>query len=175
MGIVGVGVDPGTAGAIAIIERSEGRSRILAMHSLVSVTEGKKTWLHGRSLIRVLQEWNIFWAPVLVTVEDVASMPNQGIASALKFGVSIGGIMMAVEIGFPEARISLIKPTDWKKIFGVTDSKATDSQRKDIARRKATDIFGATAGATYWPLVKDADKAEAALIAEAGLIKLGSV
>jgi len=106
--------------------------------------------------------------PVLLTVlENVHSMPKQGVASSFKFGSSKGHLeMLAAVIGAPTEFPS---PTAWKKAMVLT-------RDKDRARSMAVELW--PAHADLFARKKDDGRAEAALMAEWGrrlLIERGKI
>lgn len=87
-------------------------------------------------------------------VEDVHSMPKQGVASSFKFGFVAGAIQQAVvDAGF---ELTLVPPQVWKRRFGLTSDK-------DAARARASAVFPGSAH--LWSRKKDDGRAEAALLA----------
>ena len=88
-----------------------------------------------------------------ICMEQVHSMPNQGVSSTFSFGRAVGVISAVCELTrYP---VHLVTPQKWKKHFHLTADK---SESLDMARY-------------LWPeaklkLKKDINKAEALLIAE---------
>jgi len=88
-----------------------------------------------------------------ICMEQVHSMPNQGVSSTFAFGRAVGVISAVCELSrWP---VHLITPQRWKKHFHLSADK---NESLDMARY-------------YWPeaklkLKKDGNKAEALLIAE---------
>ena len=90
-------------------------------------------------------------------VEDVHSMPGQGVASTFKFGRSVGVVEGALSaLGIP---IRWVSPAKWKKAMGLPADKGA-------ARRRAIELW--PDHAHLFARVKDDGRAEAALIAEYG-------
>lgn len=90
---------------------------------------------------------------VMFCIEDVHSMPKQGVSSTFKFGMAVGAIQAIVEL--TRAPWVIVRPQRWKKDMGVTAQKSTSL---DLARH-------------IWPIaplkrVKDHGVAEALLLAE---------
>lgn len=90
---------------------------------------------------------------VMFCIEDVHSMPKQGVSSTFKFGMAVGAIQAIVEL--TRAPWVIVRPQRWKKDMGVTAQKSTSL---DLARE-------------VWPSaplkrVKDHGVAEALLLAE---------
>jgi crossover junction endodeoxyribonuclease RuvC len=88
-----------------------------------------------------------------ICMENVHSMPGQGVASTFQFGRAVGVISAVCELTrYP---VHLVTPQKWKKHFHLTADK---DESLDMARY-------------LWPeaklkLKKDINKAEALLIAE---------
>lgn len=88
-----------------------------------------------------------------ICLEQVHSMPNQGVSSTFAFGRAVGVISAVCELTrYP---VHLVTPQKWKKHFHLTADKG---ESLDMARY-------------LWPeaklrLKKDINKAEALLIAE---------
>lgn len=109
-----IGIDPGAKGGIAVIN-----------------TEWKETIsLHKYSddtLIGILEtleiENHILSMDTCVYVEQVHSMPKQGVASTFKFGVNYGKILGILRVY--EIDVHLVTPSKWKKAMGVTSDKQT--------------------------------------------------
>lgn len=96
---------------------------------------------------------------VLVILENVHSMPKQGVASSFCFGQGLGmwqGIIAA--LGLP---LEMPSPQRWKK-----EILADQGKDKDASRFKAIQLFPALAAELS--RVKDDGRAEAILMAEYG-------
>jgi crossover junction endodeoxyribonuclease RuvC len=90
-----------------------------------------------------------------ICMEQVHSMPNQGVSSTFAFGRAVGVISAVCELtNYP---FHLVTPQRWKKHFGLTADKneALDKARELFPKAKST-----------LKLKKDIHKAEALLIAE---------
>ena len=87
-------------------------------------------------------------------VENVHSMPGQGVASTFKFGVSKGIILGA--LGAFNIQAVLVAPAVWKGQMNLTSDKKLSLDR---AKKLFPDM------ARHFSRVKDADRAEAALMA----------
>lgn len=90
-------------------------------------------------------------------IEQVHSMPKQGVSTTFKFGKSFGiAIGVVGGLGIPMHRM---RPQAWKKEVGLS------GRGKDASRFRATELWPSWADA--WKLKKQDGKAEAGLIAEA--------
>jgi crossover junction endodeoxyribonuclease RuvC len=141
-----VGIDPGAKGAIALIEGDS-----LIVRDMPTVTNKKgNPRVDPAAFGAILREFN----PSHVWVEDVHSMPKQGVASTFAFGVAVGfaqGIPLA--LGFP---MTVIGPAQWKSAMRC-------SADKNATRARASQLL--PKHAHQWPLAKHDGRAEAALIA----------
>lgn len=149
-----VGIDPGFTGAIALLDPG---SWTLEIHDMpvLSTTKGK-TLLNYTELCNLLAPNDAERS--IAILEKVSAMPGQGVSSMFRFGQCLGALQMAIaghgyEVFEPTASI-------WKKHFGL-------SKDKDASRGLAIQRFPGSSGA--FTRKKDADRAEAALMALYGL------
>jgi crossover junction endodeoxyribonuclease RuvC len=141
-----IGVDPGKSGAIAVLD---GHGELVALYDMPVVSNQ----VCGGFICNILVD-EIDDGPMVAVVEQVHSMPKQGVASSFDFGKSYGivlGVLAATGI-----RVMHVPPTRWKKGMRL-------SADKEQARRRAIE---------RWPREierfkrkMDADRAEAALLA----------
>lgn len=153
-----IGIDPGVHGAVAILDEHGG---LLEIHDIPVLADGAK----GRNAIN---------APLLASLiyethaerafcELVGPRPTDGSVGAFGFGRSRGvieGVLAAA--GVP---VVMIAPPSWKRAAGVAPGK----EAKDSARSIA--IAKWPAQASLFARKCDIDRAEAALIGWAGLVK----
>lgn len=148
-----IGIDPGLHGAIAAYRPSIGELAVADIPTHEITVNGKRRTQidkHGLRALLILQAKEGGRA----FVEDVHSMPKQGVASSFKFGFVAGAIQQAVvDAGF---ELTLVPPQVWKRRFGLTSDK-------DAARARASAVFPGSAH--LWPRKKDDGRAEAALLA----------
>jgi len=141
-----VGVDPGLTGGLAFIAND-------TLHDVVSMPV-----VSGEIQPRIVREILDLWAPDLVVIEEVHSMPKQGVASTFKFGKGFGILLGVIGgIGHPMERV---RPQEWKKEFTLV------GKDKDASRHKATELWPSMA--VKWPRKADNGLTDAALIAEWG-------
>lgn len=146
-----IGIDPGLHGAIACYEpdRELLHTTDIPTHEL-TVNGKQRLQIDKHQLARIL----CIDRPARAFVEDVHSMPEQGVASSFSFGFVAGCIQQAVvDAGF---ELVLVQPQVWKRRFNVKADK-------DAARARASELL--PAHAHLWPLKKHHNRAEAALIA----------
>jgi Holliday junction resolvasome RuvABC endonuclease subunit len=141
-----VGIDPGNNGGIALLH---GDRLIYADHLPIV---GKTLSGH------LLNNWFADIepdTPAMVVVEQVHAMPRQGVTSTFNFGKAVGIIEGVIAArGLP---VTYVTPQKWKKAMGVTADKNSSRQLAINLWPTEADLFRR---------VKDADRAEAALIAE---------
>lgn len=141
-----MGIDPGVSGAISFYFPEA--PDLIAVEDVPTVD--------GFIDITTLAQRIVQMKPDVAFVEQVGSMPGQGVASTFKFGASYGaalGVVAALKIP-----LHLVRPQKWKKHFGLSSDKEAS---RALALR-------------YWPSSeafarkKDEGRAEAALIARYG-------
>lgn len=142
-----IGIDPGKSGAIAAIYRGA----LIAVEDM-PLEEGE---IDIPALVRMSTIDNDF----AVWIEDVHSMPGQGVRSTFSFGRSKGIVEGAFST--EDTRPNLVSPQTWKRHFGLL------KQDKKASRELAMKLFPKDAG--LFKRAKDDGRAEAALIALYGL------
>ena len=149
-----IGIDPGLSGAIA---RYEPKTNDLIIHD-VPTHELKRNGkakrevdLHG--LARIMDDLTKDTGGSIL-IEQVGSMPGQGVSSVFAFG-KVYGILLGVSAA-TFVPLDTVTPAVWKKAMGVTASK-------DGSRAKASSLL--PQWSHYWSRAKDDGRAEAALIA----------
>ena len=105
-----VGIDPGLAGGIGIIG-SEVNAYAYSSQKLIEI-------------LKKLKEEN---ESVEVFVEEVHSMPQQGVKSMFTFGKGFGTILGILEA--LDFKYELIKPQTWKAQMHVTSDKKTSIEK----------------------------------------------
>ena len=149
-----LGIDIGAQGAVAILDQS---GALVAIHDMPVLNDGPA----GRRAVN---------APLLAAiifkshadqafVESVNARPGEGPTGAFAFGRARGiveGVLGAA--GLP---VSFITPASWKRAVGLTLA-SKDASRAEAIRRWPN-------RALLFARVKDDGRAEAALIAVAGL------
>lgn len=129
-----IGIDPGLGGAIALYDGSSVRT--WDMPTLAAGAKGKRIVDRGAlfDLLAMLADA----APALCAVEQISGVRRQSAHAACEFGKSAGYAEMAI-VG-NRLPLLMVSPKTWKdhfRISGVADDKA----RKDVARRKASELF----------------------------------
>jgi crossover junction endodeoxyribonuclease RuvC len=143
--VIVIGCDPGQTGAFALVDDTGALVDIYDMPVVANEVSPQ--------LIAELGFGFDIDAGCAV-IEDVHSMPKQGVASSFKFGRSKG----VVEGYFAGAGISLryVSPAKWKRDLHLTRDKG-------VSRQRALELWPEKAG--LFKRVKDDGRAEAALIA----------
>jgi len=138
-----MGIDPGASGAIAFYFPEFPTKVSVVDFSLV---DGE---INCSALADLIKGHD----PQLVVIEQVHSMPKQGVASTFKFGVAYGmarGVVASLMV--PQVYVT---PGKWKKFYGLTAEKEK-SRELAIQTWPASDAFRRK---------KDHGRAEAALLA----------
>jgi len=150
-------IDPGLSGALAAYD-----GKILLVADLPTITHKKKTRLDlGR--LRSLVYWKAFEFDAHdLLVEQVGTMPRQGLASAFNFGFTNGAIHMAAYAN--AMTLHIVTPTQWKFGVGLNAVPGQDLKaRKNASRAKAIELFPQYA--ELFTRAKDDGRAESALMA----------
>ena len=150
-----IGIDPGISGSICFFEDG----KILEVIEMPTMTEGKK----NKKQVNGVQIYNEFSKRInntenqdtRVIIEQVSTMPGQGVTSMFNFGQSFGiikGVCAAMQLP-----MFFVRPAKWKKYFSLINSQ------KDASRTRAIEIFPYFS--TQLSKKKDSNKADAILIA----------
>ena len=145
-----VGIDPGISGALVTLYDGAPFSWTL----MPSVQIGSASRVIGEEVA----DWLIDNEVTFAYIENVHSMPKQGVVSTFNFGHATGvvtGVVAALKIPY-----KLVHPTSWKKRADLI------GKDKDAGRQKAMEMWG------HWSALKVKWKgqafADAALIAKYG-------
>jgi len=148
-----LGVDPGLSGACALVG-PEGGVQVFDMPTTSRRVNNK---LKRQIDPYPLAAWIELHRPLirLAVIEQVGTMPGQGVTSAFNFGFTTGvihGIIASCGI-----EIRTVAPQVWKRKFNLL-GQDKDASRGEASRRLSqfTDL---------WPLKKHDGRAEAALLA----------
>lgn len=115
-----IGIDPGASGGIAV----------LGDHGhLVDLERMPGT---ARNLANILKRHDV--ATTQIAVENVHSMPGQGVASSFAFGKSLGRIEGVIEaLSFP---YFLVTPGEWQRRM-----ECLTAGDKNISKTRAQQLF----------------------------------
>lgn len=148
-----LGVDPGARGALAVVENDEIEVHDMPM-LLVRRGRTDKAEVDGYALGALLRGLMVDAA----YVELVGGIQGQSASAAFNFGRAAGAVEYALKaLQIPVERVP---PLAWKRELKVAGAG------KDAARLRASSLF--PFAAHNFKRAKDADRAEAALIAEFG-------
>ena len=147
------GIDPGIAGAIAILDEK----KIVDAIDLPTMADGKKNkrQLNSAHLSQYISSNITNINKTVVVVEQVNAMPGQGVTSMFNFGQTFGAIKgVCAALGLP---IFFVRPSKWKKHFELINSS------KDSSRTKAIEMYPSLSNDLSKK--KDVNKSDAILIA----------
>jgi hypothetical protein len=154
-----VGIDIGTLGALALVTSDGVLVDVADMPILHDGPAGRPT-VNAPLLSEIIGGWGAGAA----YVEYVGARPGEGAVGAFAFGRSKGAVegVMAAR-GLP---IQFLTPPCWKRLVEIPPGKdgAKDAARSEAIRRWPDK-------ASLFARVKDDGRAEAALIAVAGLLR----
>jgi len=152
-----IGVDIGATGALALLDEG---GELLAVEDMPTLNDGPA----GRRAVNapLLAEIVTRWRADRAFVEYVGARPGEGAVGAFAFGRS-RGVVEGV-LGACSVPAALIAPAAWKRLVGIPAGRdgAKDAARSEAIRRWP-------AQAALFARVKDDGRAEAALIAIAGM------
>lgn len=152
-----IGLDPGVMGAIAVIEDGHLVS-VVDMPTLGDGPKGRRRV--NASLVAAAIPAGVHQA----YVEEVGVRPGEGAVGAFSFGRGCGvleGVLAALGVPY-----SFIAPAAWKRLIGISAGAAKDASRSLAIRTWPFE-------AKQFARVKDDGRAEAALIALAGIKRSG--
>ena len=121
-----IGIDPGQSGGIAWHE--DGEMRVEKMPETIS-----DLW---RLIDSIVDGWGMIYrlGQTKAYIEQVHSMPGQGVASSFKFGRGYGNLEMALTAAnIPFERVT---PQKWQKAMGCMTKGD-----KNVSKRKAQELF----------------------------------
>jgi crossover junction endodeoxyribonuclease RuvC len=153
-----MGVDPGATGGLAVVTTGKDGllSLVAAMPMPMRDVKSKQTVL-SVDVLRFIDANNVS----SVILENVHSMPRQGVASSFQFGRVFGAVESLIWTAMEPI---YVEPGVWKKYMGLSKEKAK-------AIDLATNIFGEKVAKEYWPLKKHDGVAEAALMAASHILR----
>jgi crossover junction endodeoxyribonuclease RuvC len=154
-----IGVDVGVHGALALVSRD---GELLALTDMPVLHDGPA----GRAAVNAVLLSDVIarWFARSAFVEFVGARPGEGAVGAFAFGRARGvieGVCATLDVS-----VSFLTPPSWKRLVGIAPGKA---KAKDAARAEA--IRRWPDKAALFARVKDDGRAEAALIAVAGLAR----
>jgi len=153
-----IGIDPGCSGAIVAL--NDATDTVVWWDLMPTLKVGKSTRVNGAALASTLAglRTDTTFGAAHVLIEQVHSMPKQGVSSVFTFGHAAGvaeGVVAGAGIPY-----TLVTPQAWKGRAGLI------GQDKDAARSRAIQLW------PHWRTldakVKGQAVADAALIAKFG-------
>jgi crossover junction endodeoxyribonuclease RuvC len=156
-----VGIDPGIAGALALVSRAGDLIEVADMPILRDGSAGRAS-VNAPLRADLLAQWHA----QEIICEFVAARPKEDPTGAFSFGRSRGVIEGAcAALGLP---IRFVTPPSWKRLIGIPPGKdgAKDRARSEAIRRWPDK-------AALFARVRDDGRADASLIAIAGLKREG--
>lgn len=156
--MITVGIDIGVTGAIAVLSPA---GKIIEIHDMPVLKDGPahRRMVNAPLLADILANSHA----ERVLIEWVGVRPGEGAVGAFAFGRS-RGVCEGVCAGLA-LPVQFITSPQWKRLHGIPPGK---EGAKDAARSKA--IARWPANADLFKLVKHDGRAEAALIAAAGMM-----
>ena len=154
-----IGIDIGVVGALSLISPSGDLIEVADMPVLNDGPAGRKA-VNAPLLASIIYRWQAQQA----FVEFVGARPREGAVGAFAFGRSRGVIEGALAAAGVPA--TFLTPSVWKRTIGIPPGK---DGAKDAARAEA--IRRWPAHAELFARVKDDGRAEACLIAVAGIMR----
>ena len=147
------GIDPGVSGAISVLENK----KVLEVFEMPTMIDGKKNkkQVNGSQVTNIFKERLNNDKDIIVVVEHVNAMPDQGVTSMFNFGQSFGAIKgICAALNLP---IYFVRPAKWKKYFNLIKTN------KDASRTKVIQVYPEISA--QLSRKKDSNKADAILIA----------
>ncbi|MEM8794096.1 MAG: hypothetical protein AAGE61_00910 [Pseudomonadota bacterium] len=141
-------IDPGLNNGLAVLDQD---GSLLMATELQPIDTGANRRLNLSGLSLLCAQYDVDHA----VIEDVASMPGQGLASTFRFGCAAGAVEGALQA--LHVPIEFVRPATWKKALGAKAKDAEDIRALAIQRWPSM--------AEFFSRKKDHNRAEAALIA----------
>lgn len=149
-----VGIDPGLSGAIARYDSVANTLEVHDMPTFMLERNGKKKRdVDLPSAARIIDNATKE-AGTRICIEQVSSMPGQGVSSVFAFGKAYGIVLGICAATF--CPLETVTPAVWKRGLSVPSMK-------DGARARASALL--PMHAHLWTRVKDDGRAEASLLA----------
>ena len=123
-----IGIDPGSSGALAVMQ-SDGA--YIAHLTMPTIKVGTKSRVNGAAIAAFLRE--NMQPGCHAFLEQVGAMPGQGVSSMVTCGHAAGVVEGLLQgLGIP---YTLVTPQAWKKRAGLI------GQDKDAARSRAIQLY----------------------------------
>jgi crossover junction endodeoxyribonuclease RuvC len=143
-------IDPGLSGALAFLDPA---GRLLHVADLPTFGAGASAMIDAPNLAAIVREYR----PARAIVEQVSSMPKEGVSSAHRFGRAVGSI--AGVLGALGVPVEWVTPSKWtrgsaptrktpasgRSRRGRTGPSTSGGNRTTIARRQHCSDYGVPA------------------------------
>ena len=124
-----VGIDPGASGSIA-----EFRFFVDTVFVAIPMPKTESDIFHALRFARTIPSESF------AVIEAVHSFPGQGVASSFKFGMSYGGLRMALVAA--KIPFEAVTPQRWQKAMGIVSKKSeTKTQHKNRLKARCQELF----------------------------------
>lgn len=120
------GIDPGVAGAVALIDTDEARAEVLDLPA-------GPLGIDPVALSKILDAWGVR----SVTMEDNRAWGSNGSLANFSMGRCVG--LIAATVLVTGRALHRVKPQQWQQSVGVSNLKA--AERKDGHRMRAMELF----------------------------------
>jgi crossover junction endodeoxyribonuclease RuvC len=150
-----IGIDPGTSGAIAALDRGEvALLADLPVHTVSAKGRGDRAELDVHTLHALIARLG----PIEhAFVEKVGARPGQGVTSMFRFGQACGAIYATLAV--MRIPITLVQPKVWQRHHGIGPTP-------DAARQRAVQLY--PQAAAQLARKRDGNRGDALLIAAYG-------
>lgn len=125
-----LGVDPGIEGALAVYctDPDDANHKTIEVLDVPTAGEDAKRRVNAPAI----RDWIRRVLPDVAYIENVGSMPDQGVASSFRFGRATGALEAIVACC--DVPIERVAPVTWKKFYGL---KGPDKEpSRELAIRK---------------------------------------
>lgn len=158
-----IGVDPGLEGGISMLGLGEELMHCAAMPVRPSERLNRQV-IVPVTLASMLNRWcdGIAREFIDVFIENVHSMPGQGVASSFTFGRGFGRVESVFMLG--GFKLTYVEPLAWKKHYGLVRAKGDETSKHEMKKRSVVEFK------RLYPHIamKSDGMAESALIARYG-------
>jgi crossover junction endodeoxyribonuclease RuvC len=154
-----LGIDPGNSGALALLSDAGGLLDLADMPCVADGTKGRQT-VNPALLAAIIRRWE----PSAASCEYVGARPTDAKVAAFAFGRCRGAIEGTLAaLGVP---VTMLTVPTWRRAVGLPPGATKEQSRGEAIRRFP-------GHAAMFARVKDDGRAEAALIAVAGVLRNG--
>lgn len=157
-----IGIDVGTTGAIAFLDRE---GSLVEVYDLPICINGRIKWIDGPRLLTILRTVNADMneTSAQAFIERTQATPKLGVTTANSMGLTLGSTVTTLQIA--GVSTELVMPAVWKRAMGLIMPGASDKDKKAACLTRARMLFP---GNESLLRAKDHNRGEAALIAHYG-------